>query len=55
MKNISRNNFKCCEKKRFNFNEKKNNTIKSLHDIEYFLNNIQKIKKSIDFCKIIKK
>jgi len=33
----------------------KNNTIKSLHDVEYFLNNFNKIKNIFNFYKKIKK
>lgn len=41
-------------KKKFNFSEKKNNTIKSLSEVECFLRNLKKIKKGINFYKLLK-
>lgn len=41
-------------KKKFNFKLYKNNTLKSLNDVEYFLNNFHKIVKSIKLYKILK-
>ena len=42
-------------KKKFNFNQKKENTIKSLTEVESFLRNFQKLNKYLNFYKIIKK
>ena len=41
-------------KKKFNFKHYKNNTIKSLHDVEYFLNNFNKFIRYIKLYKILK-
>ena len=40
--------------KKFDFNQKKNNTIKSLSEVECFLRNFKKISKYIKLYKIIK-
>ena len=42
------------KKRKFDFKQKKNNTLKSLNDVEYFLSNIKKIKNCIDIYKIFK-
>lgn len=42
------------KKKKINFSQKKENTIKSLNDVEYFLNNFKKLSKVIKLYKIIK-
>lgn len=41
-------------KKKFNFKFYKNNTIKSLHDVEYFLNNFKRFIKYVKLYKILK-
>lgn len=41
-------------KKKKNFKTLKNNTIKSLNDVEYFLNNLNKFKRFIKLHKILK-
>lgn len=41
-------------KKKFDFKSYKKNTIKSLNEIEYFLNNFQNIAKYIKLYKILK-
>ena len=41
-------------KKKFNFDLYKKNTINSIYDVEYFLNNFNHILKSIKLYKIIK-
>lgn len=49
------NNSKKCEKnKKFNFNQKKLNTIKSLSDVECFLRDFHKLKNYINLYKILK-
>lgn len=49
------NNSKNYEKnKKFNFNQKKLNTIKSLSDVECFLRDFHKLKNYIDLYKILK-
>lgn len=40
--------------KKFDFKAKKNNTLKSLNEVEYFLRNIKKMKKCINLYKIFK-
>lgn len=40
--------------KKFDFKTKKNNTLKSLNEVEYFLRNIKKMKKYINLYKIFK-
>lgn len=42
------------QKKNFNFNLYKNNTIKSLNEVEYFLNNFNNFIKYIKLYKILK-
>ncbi len=42
------------QKKKFDFNSYKKNTLKSLNEIEYFLNNFKKIRKIIKIKKILK-
>lgn len=42
------------KKKKFNLNEKKNNTIKSLSEVECFLRNFKKFSKYVKLYKIIK-
>lgn len=46
------NNIK--NKKKFNFSEKKNNTIKSLSEVECFLQNLKKINKLKNLYKFLK-
>ena len=41
--------------KKFNFKEKKNNTIKSLKEVECFLWNWKRASKGIDLYKLLKK
>jgi len=41
-------------KKSFDFKSYKNNTIKSLNEIEYFLNNLKNVSKIIRIKKILK-
>ena len=41
-------------KKHFDFKLCKNNTIKSLNEVEYFLNNLQKFSKCLKISKIFK-
>lgn len=43
------------KKKKTNFKTLKNNTIQSLNDVEYFLNNINKFAKCIKLFNLIKK
>lgn len=43
------------QKKSFNFNLYKKNTINSIHDVEHFLNNFQHYSKYLKLFKIIKK
>ncbi len=42
------------KKKKFDFNKKKENTIKSLNEVETFLRNFKNISKYIKLYKIIK-
>ena len=42
------------KKKKFNFNEKKKNTIKSLNEVEYFLNDFRRFKRYIHLYKFFK-
>lgn len=42
-------------KKKFSLSEKKQNTITSLNEIEYFLRNLKKFKKCINLYNILKK
>lgn len=41
-------------KKKFNFNEKKKNTIKSLNEVEYFLNDFKRFKRFMHLYKFFK-
>ena len=41
-------------KKKFNFKHCKNNTMKSLHEVEYFLNNFNRFVKYIKLFKLLK-
>ena len=49
------NNKKDKKKKKFDFIYIKNNTCKSLYDVEYFLNNFNSFLQYIKLFKIIKK
>ncbi len=42
------------QKKSFDFKKYKKNTINSLNDVEYFLNNLNKFKRFIKLHKILK-
>ena len=42
------------KKKKFNFNEKKKNTIKSLNEVEYFLNDFKRFKRYLYLYKFFK-
>lgn len=42
------------KKKKFDIKQKKDNTIKSLKEVEAFLRNLRKIKKGTDIYKILK-
>lgn len=42
------------KKSKFDFKTKKNNTLKSLNEVEYFLRNIKKMKKCVNLYKIFK-
>lgn len=42
------------QKKSFDFKLYKNNTFQSLHDVEYFLNNIKSIQQFIKIYKLFK-
>lgn len=42
------------KKRKFDFIAKKNNTMKSLNEVEYFLRNIKKMKNCINIYKIFK-
>ena len=53
-KNISRIQKKN-KKSSFNFKEKKNNTIKSLNEVEIFLNDFKNFKKYLHLYKFFKK
>ena len=52
-KNISRIQKKN-KKSSFNFKEKKNNTIKSLNEVEFFLNDFKNFKKYLHLYKFFK-
>jgi hypothetical protein len=41
--------------KKNNFSNKKNNTLKSLYEVEYFLRDLKSIKKFINLYKLTKK
>ncbi len=44
-----------CEKEKFNFNEKKENTINSLFEVEHFLKNLKNICKGVKLYQIMRK
>lgn len=52
--NDSRGDKKTPPKKKFDFKSCKNNTIKSLNDVEYFLNNLHKFSKCMHLYKFFK-
>ena len=55
IKNIENRGGKCPpQKKKFNFKCCKNNTIKSLYEVEYFLNHFHRFIKYIKLYKILK-
>ena len=55
IKNIENRGRKCPPpKKKFNFKCCKDNTVKSLRDVEYFLNNFHRFIKYIKLYKILK-
>ena len=55
IKNIENRGGKCPpHKKKFNFKCCKDNTIKSLNEVEYFLNNFHRFIKYIKLYKILK-
>lgn len=45
---------KIIKKRKFDFITKKNNTLKSLNEVEYFLRNIKKMKNCVNLYKIFK-
>lgn len=45
---------KIIKKRKFDFITKKNNTLKSLNEVEYFLRNIKKMKNCVSLYKIFK-
>lgn len=45
---------KIIKKRKFDFITKKNNTLKSLNEVEYFLRNIKKMKNCVNIYKIFK-
>lgn len=51
---MCQNNKKNIENKKFNFKEKKENTISSLFEVEYFLNKLNKTLKYIKFYNLLK-
>ena len=53
--NEDRGEKKSDKKKHFDFNSYKKNTINSINDVEYFLNNFNKFVKYLKVYKIIKK
>ena len=53
--NENRSEKKLNKKKHFDFNSYKKNTINSINDVEYFLNNFNKVIKYLKVYKIIKK
>lgn len=50
----NRGDKKSPQKKSFDFKKYKKNTIKSLNDVEYFLNNFKKFRHFIRITKILK-
>lgn len=50
----NRGDKKSPQKKSYDFKKYKKNTIKSLNEVEYFLNNFKKIKRLIKLTKIFK-
>lgn len=54
MEKENRGDKKSPHKKSFNFSNYKKNTIKSLNEIEYFLNNFEKFSRYIKLYKILK-
>lgn len=52
--NNKRGDKKPPQKKSFDFKLYKNNTFQSLHDVEYFLNNIKSIQQFIKIYKLFK-
>ena len=55
IKNIQNRGRNCPhQKKKFNFKCCKDNTLKSLHEVEYFLNNFNRFIKYIKLYKILK-
>ena len=48
------NNYINKNKKKFNFTERKDCTINSIKEIEFFLRNLEKAKKSFKLYKLIK-
>ena len=54
IKNIENRDSNCPPPKKFNFKCCKDNTLKSLHEVEYFLNNFNRFIKYIKLYKILK-
>lgn len=54
MEQNNRGEKKTPHKKSFNFKSCKKNTLKSLHDVEYFLNNFKKFTRYMRIYKIFK-
>lgn len=54
IKNIKNRGSNCPPPKKFNFKCCKDNTLKSLHEVEYFLNNFNRFIKYIKLYKILK-
>ena len=52
--NNNSENYKIMKKNKFDFNKKKENTIKSISEVELFLRNFKNISKYIKLYKIIK-
>ena len=50
----NRGDHKSPQKKSLDFKKYKKNTIKSLNDVEYFLNNFKKFKRFLNITKIFK-
>ena len=55
MENKNRGDKKPPHKKRFDFNNYTKNTVKSLNEVEYFLNNLKNIRRYINLYKFFKK
>ncbi len=51
---LSEKHLKDTKRKKFDFNKKKENTIKSLNEVECFLKNMKNISKYIKLYKLIK-